>query len=281
MMKKFFAISTILLFSCLLSATEKSSKSNTLVSIETTKGEIQLILYNETPLHRDNFIKLAESGYYDGMLFHRVIAKFMIQTGDPDSKTATPGQMLGQGGPDYTVPAEINPRLIHKRGALAGARMGNDVNPLRASSGSQFYIVDGSPVSADNLVRYEEQRIGIKKNDLFNEYVSREDQAELRNKFIALNGQENTPEYQLLIDEVVAQLSSEFEGLDSLRYTSEQKEIYQNIGGAAHLDGEYTVFGEVVSGWDVIDSIALAETDRMARPVDDIKIVKVKVLKKK
>ncbi len=281
MMKKFFTLSAILLISCLSSATEKGTKSNTSVSIVTTKGEIQLILYNETPLHRDNFIKLAESGYYDGMLFHRVIAKFMIQTGDPDSKTAAPGQMLGQGGPDYTIPAEINPRFIHRRGALAGARMGNDVNPTRASSGSQFYIVDGSPVSADNLMRYEEQRIGVKKNDLFNEYVSRADQTELRNKFIALNGQESTPEYQKLIEEVVTQLSTEFEGLDSLRYTSEQKEIYQNIGGAAHLDGEYTVFGEVVSGWEVIDSIALAETDRNARPVDDIKIVKVKVLKKK
>lgn len=281
-MKKIYCvfISLLLLLSN-VSAADNSKKSGTTISIETSKGELQLLLYNETPLHRDNFIKLVESGYYEGLLFHRVIAKFMIQAGDPDSRGAIAGQMLGQGGPDYTIPAEILPGLIHKRGAIAGARLGNDANPLRASSGSQFYIVDGSPVSEANLTRYEEQRIGARKNEILNEYISREDQNDVRDTFIALDGQENTDEYRKLLEDVVSQLSKEFDGLESLRYTPEHKAIYQNTGGAAHLDGEYTVFGEIIRGWDVIDSIALCDTDKSARPIEDIKILKVKVLKKK
>lgn len=280
-MKKLSVFGIVLMLCTVVFAKEKTSMPNTIVSIETNLGELQVMLYNETPLHRDNFIKLAESGYYEGLLFHRVIAKFMIQAGDPDSKTATAGQMLGQGGPEYTIPAEIRTSLIHKRGAIAGARLGNDVNPLRASSGSQFYIVDGSPVSAENLTRYEEQRIAMKKNEIFNAYITREDQAILRNRFIALEGKENTSEYQKLIEEVIVILGSQFDGLDSLRYTAPQRDIYINQGGAAHLDGEYTVFGELISGWDVLDAIALSKTDAMARPVEDIKILKVKVLKKK
>lgn len=280
-MKKLLLIALSIVISAAVFAKEKQASPNTIVSIETSKGEIQVLLYNETPLHRDNFIKLAESGYYEGVLFHRVIAKFMVQAGDPDSKTAPAGQMLGQGGPDYTIPAEINPAFIHKKGALAGARLGNDANPLKASSGSQFYIVDGSPVSADNLTRYEEQRIAIKKNEIFNAFISQGDQTALRNRFIALEGNESSPEYQKLIEEVVVLLGKQFEGLDSLRYTQQQKDIYMKDGGAAHLDGEYTVFGEMISGWDVLDAIALSKTDGMARPVEDIKILKVKVIKKK
>lgn len=280
-MKNILVFLVLFFFSSLIFAKEKTTAQNVIVSIETNLGEMQVMLYNETPLHRDNFIRLAESGYYEGLLFHRVIAKFMIQAGDPDSKTASSGQMLGQGGPNYTVPAEIIPALIHKKGALAGARLGNDVNPLKASSGSQFYIVDGSPVSADNLTRYEEQRIAIKKNEIFNAYITRDDQKALRDRFVLLEGKESTPEYQKLIEDVIVQLGKQFEGLDSLRYTTEQKDIYMNQGGAAHLDGEYTVFGEVISGWDVLDAIALSKTDGMARPVEDIKILKVKVIKKK
>lgn len=174
---------------------KKMQNKEILVQISTTQGNIKVKLYNETPQHRDNFVKLVQEHYYDSLLFHRVIYNFMIQGGDPDSKNAPQGQMLGMGGPDYTVPAEILPQIKHKKGALAAARMGDHVNPERASSGSQFYLV-------------------------------------------------------------------------------------QNDNGTPHLDGAYTVFGETVEGLDVIDKIAKVKTDRNNRPLEDVRIISMKIVKK-
>lgn len=193
-----------------------------LVAIETDYGTMLVELFDETPLHRDNFLKLASEGFYDGLLFHRVIDGFMIQGGDPNSKNAKPGKPLGSGGPGYQIPAEFNPNLVHIKGALAAARMGDGSNPQKKSSGSQFYIVDGKPV----------------------------------------------PENQL----------KNFELMKGVNYSDEQKEILINEGGTPFLDMEYTVFGRVVEGFDVIDAISSAQKDGRDRPVEDIKMT-VKVIK--
>ena len=197
---------------------------NTYVEMQTTYGKIVLLLYDDTPLHRDNFIKLVNEGVYDGLLFHRVIDGFMIQGGDPDSKNAKPGQMLGEGNLGYNIPAEFRLNLFHKRGALAAAREGDDVNPQKESSSSQFYIVQGRTWD-DGMLDMMSKRYGI-------------------------------------------------------QFTDEQREVYRTVGGAPHLDGSYTVYGEVVEGMDVVDKIAAAKRDRFDRPVEDVKIVSVKVIKK-
>jgi peptidyl-prolyl cis-trans isomerase B (cyclophilin B) len=195
---------------------EETKEMTTMVLISTSFGDMKAILYNETPLHRDNFIKLVKEGYYDGTLFHRVIDGFMIQGGDPDSKTAKPNQMLGQGGPGYTVPAEFKQELIHKKGALAAARMGDNVNPQKASSGSQFYIAQGKRYTSDELNMLQ-TRMGKQFNQI-------------------------------------------------------QKDAYVNEGGVPFLDYEYTVFGQVIEGLEVIDKIAKVQKDRYDRPVEDVKM---------
>ena len=194
------------------------------VRIQTTLGDITVRLYDETPLHRDNFVKLAKEGYYDGTLFHRVIKDFMIQGGDPDSKGAPAGKMLGVGGPDYTIEAEIKSGLYHKRGALAAARQGDEVNPERRSSGSQFYIVWGQrqrPADLKKAKSYLEER-----------------------------------------------------GIELDRFMISD---YQMYGGTPHLDGTYTVFGEVIEGLDVVEAIQKCPTDANHRPLEDVVILRAKV----
>jgi cyclophilin family peptidyl-prolyl cis-trans isomerase len=192
------------------------------VLISTPFGDMTVLLYDKTPQHRDNFLKLAGEGYYNGTLFHRVIKGFMIQGGDPDSRGAAPGQPLGKGGPDYTLPAEFHPELIHKKGALAAARRGGPQNPEKRSSGSQFYIVQGKKYSGTELNR-------------------------------------------------IASRSGAF-------YTGDQIQTYQEIGGTPSLDNDYTVFGEVIDGIEVIDKIAAVKTAPGDRPVEDVPM-QVKILK--
>lgn len=193
-----------------------------LVELSTTHGTMVIELYDDTPKHRDNFFKLADEGFYNDLLFHRVIEGFMVQGGDPQSKTAKPSQQLGTGGPGYQIPAEINPEFVHVKGALAAARQGDQVNPDRKSSGSQFYIVHGKPMT-DQEIQSMERRTGM-------------------------------------------------------TYTEEQKEDYRTLGGTAFLDGQYTVFGRVVSGLEVIDKIAAVKKGRGDRPEDDIKM-KIETIK--
>ena len=227
-MKKFFA--TLVL--CLATIGIQAQTDNIRHEIEmvTDSGKIVIALYNETPQHRDNFLKNVKEGIYDGQLFHRVIKDFMIQAGDPASKTATKGQMLGDSDDKYTVPAEIvYPKLFHKRGAVAAARESDDVNPQRASSATQFYIVWGRKFS-DNQLAWAQERI--------DKYT---------------NGQiKNTPEIG---------------------------NIYKTVGGTPHLDGSYTVFGEVLEGLDIVERIQTATTDDNDRPINDIRIVKATVIK--
>lgn len=194
------------------------------VLLETNKGKMKCILYNETPMHAENFIELASKGFYDGLLFHRVINGFMIQTGDPGSRDAKKGAMLGFGDSGYTIPGEFHPDLYHRKGVLAAARQGDHVNPGRESNGSQFYIVQGQIISEEQLNAMEE-------------------------------------------------------GGGHIPFTQEQKMYYTSLGGTPHLDYAYTVFGEVTEGLEIIDRIASVQTDGNDRPLEDVKIISISVLK--
>lgn len=233
-MKKFF----ILLSTLALVMTTQAQKDSTIrkkdrkrdVLIQTTMGDMVIRLSDSTPLHRDNFLKLVKTGFYDSVLFHRVIKNFMIQSGDPESKHAIAGAPLGNGGPDYTIPAEFRPTLFHKKGVIAAARQGDNVNPQKASSGSQFYIVQG--------------------------------------KIFTDAGLDSTETFRL----------------KGRKIPADQREVYKTIGGTPHLDQNYTVFGELVKGWDVLDKIAAVETSKGAdrdRPLEDVRIIRAKLIKRK
>ena len=212
----FFIVISVFSFAQKADKQNEANGKEYYVKIETSYGDIVVKLYNDTPLHRDNFIKLVKEGTYDGLIFHRVINQFMIQGGDPNSRDAKPGQMLGDGELGYTIPAELVPEHFHKKGALAAARQGDEVNPQKASSSCQFYIVQGTTWDANRL-KMVEQRMGKS-------------------------------------------------------FTPEQAEVYATLGGTPFLDGDYTVFGEVVEGMEVIDKIAAVPCGPMDRPIEDIKM---------
>ena len=214
-------ISLVTIFLLIIAAAHAGGERK--VKLKTSKGNIILKLYRQTPKHRENFLKLVKQKYYDSILFHRVIKDFMIQAGDNNSKQAVSGQRLGNGGVDYKIPAEFDPALFHKRGVLAAAR---DNNPEKASSGSQFYIVQGKKFTDSSLNEVEIKRLGGRK----------------------------IPEAH--------------------------REVYKTFGGAPHLDGNYTVFGEVVKGMEVVDAIAGAERDANDRPKQDIRIIKMRMVRK-
>jgi cyclophilin family peptidyl-prolyl cis-trans isomerase len=202
--------------------TKATEKKATMIEFETSLGIIKVELFDNTPGHRDNFTKLVKEGYYDGLLFHRVIPNFMIQGGDPDSKDAPTGKMLGMGGPGYTIPAEFVNEHVHIKGMLAAARQGDQVNPQKASSGSQFYIVQGQPVNDAFLNQVEQMR--------------------------------------------------------NFKYSEEQRKAYKELGGTPHLDRDYTVFGKITEGMDILDKISKVNCDRANRPLEDVKIIKATVL---
>lgn len=232
------------------------------VKIETTLGDITVRLYDETPIHRDNFVKLVKEGYYDGTLFHRVIKDFMIQGGDPDSKGAPAGKMLGVGGPDYTLEAEIKDNLYHKRGALAAARQGDEVNPERRSSGSQFYIVWGQ-VYKENQLNQLGKQIRIQKvQDAFNALAKAR-----REEIMQMRRERNRAGLQKLQDQLIAEAENKV-GKQGL--TDQQMQLYSTVGGTPHLDGQYTVFGEVEEGLNVVEQIQNTATGRADRPTNDI-----------
>lgn len=226
------------LLNCLIVISGAAQKDSTIkkkdrkrdVLLQTTMGDIVIHLSDSTPLHRDNFLKLVKVGFYDSVLFHRVIKDFMIQGGDPNSRRAEAGKALGNGGPNYTIPAEFRKTLFHKKGVIAAARMGDDVNPTKASSGSQFYIVQGKVFRSGELDTLEMRRLGGRK------------------------------------------------------IPAEQRQVYTTIGGTPHLDQGYTVFGEVVKGLDVVDKIAAVQTSKgqdRDRPLQDVRIIKAKLVKRK
>lgn len=201
------------------------------VMLVTSLGNIVIRLSDSTPLHRDNFLKLVKIHYYDGILFHRVIQQFMVQAGDPNSRNASAGQGLGNGGPSYTIPAEFRTSLFHKKGVIAAARTGDKENPLKASSGSQFYLTQGKKFSDAGLDSVETYRLKGRK------------------------------------------------------IPADQREVYKTLGGTPHLDQNYTIFGEVVKGLEVIDRIAAVPTSKgpadRDRPLEDVKIIEAKLIKRK
>ena len=243
-------------------------QAETKVLVETSLGNIVVRLYDETPQHRDNFVKLVESGYYNDLIFHRVIKDFMIQGGDPDSRNASPSAHLGAGGPSYTIPAEfVYPKYFHKRGALSAARQGDQVNPQRASSGSQFYIVTGQVYTPEQFQQMEGQKMQQLMNSHFQQ-LAMERQAEIRSLYAA----GNQAGLQKLQDELVAQTEKYFEEHPVEAFTPEQKQAYTTVGGTPHLDGEYTVFGEVEEGMDVVDKIQNVRTNPEDRPLVDVRM---------
>lgn len=235
------------------------------VSIKTPKGEIIIRLYDETPLHRDNFLKLAKEGFYNGTLFHRVIKDFMIQGGDPQSKGAPKGKQLGSGGPGYTIPAEFKPEYFHKRGALAAARLGDDANPQRASSGSQFYIVWGKTYSEGQIGQLARQMRQQAAQSVFNDLVR-----ERRAQILQLRKNRDQAGLAALQDELEAMTEAIMTEKGLGKMSDGQKEAYTTIGGVPFLDGQYTVFGEVESGLEVVEAIQNVATDRSDRPQEDV-----------
>jgi peptidyl-prolyl cis-trans isomerase B (cyclophilin B) len=222
-------LSVLLLLACnpKLSSGLRKNDLKKDVEMVTTKGTMIIRLSDSTPLHRDNFLKLVKQHYYDSILFHRVIKQFMIQAGDPDSKQAKPGQVLGNGSPGYTIPAEFRQGLFHKKGVIAAARMGDNVNPTKASSGSQFYIVQGKVFNDSTLSDVERNR------------------------------------------------------LRGYKIPAAHRQVYTTLGGVPHLDQNYTVFGEVIQGLPVIDSIAAVPTALGDRPLEDVRILSVRLVKRK
>ena len=246
----------------------------TRLKIKTTEGDIIIRLYDETPKHRDNFLMLAKEGYFNGTLFHRVIKDFMIQGGDPDSKNAPKDKMLGTGGPDYTIPAEfVYPQYFHKRGALSAARTGDEVNPDIESSGSQFYIVWGKTYKPAELKQMEQQMAMQQEQQVFNQ-LTREHHEEIMN----LRRNRDRVGLQELQDKLIEQTKTTCKQQGKPTFTEEQIEVYTNVGGTPFLDNQYTVFGEVEEGLDIIERIQNCNTDHNDRPTEDIKIEAIDLL---
>ncbi len=243
------------------------------VKISTSLGDIIVRLYDETPLHRDNFLKLAQEGFYNGTIFHRVIKDFMIQGGDPNSKDPQPGAQYGTGGPDYTIEAEIKPELIHKRGALAAARQGDEVNPERRSSGSQFYIVWGKTYNQGQIGQLAKQMDMQAQQAIFNRLV-----AEHRNQIMQLRRDRDREGLMELQNELESQTYALFKQQGSKGLTDAQKEAYTTVGGTPHLDGQYTVFGEVEEGLDIVEKIQATSTLPGDRPKEDIIVTQVELV---
>lgn len=248
------------------------NEKRTLVKLETTMGNITVALYNETPKHRDNFIKLVKEGVYDSTLFHRVIKQFMIQAGDPDSKNASDTAMLGSGDVGYTIPAEFNPKFFHKKGVLAATRQGDDVNPEKASSGCQFYIVTGRKFTEPQLLGME-NKINEQREEALFDSLARQHMKEIY-KMRKAGDNAGLLELQDTLEAQARELADKEE---KFRFTPEQIKAYSTIGGAPHLDGSYTVFGEVTEGMEVVDNIEIAKTNRADRPIENIRILKASI----
>jgi cyclophilin family peptidyl-prolyl cis-trans isomerase len=256
---------------------QKTSKKDFVVTIKTKYGDMVAILYDETPKHKANFIKLAKEHFYDSLLFHRVMKDFMIQGGDPNSKKAQPGQQLGNGGPGYTVDAEFNPKFFHEKGALSAARLNDQANPTKASSGSQFYIVQGKTFTEEDL------RIDPAKfNTAFQQFFQNPANSiymDSLGKFRDANDQKGFEDY---LKSLKPKVEAETGVKTEKDIAPEQLKAYTTVGGAPHLDGGYTVFGKVIKGIDVIDKITAQPTDGADRPTEDIRMtVTVEELAKK
>lgn len=253
----------------------ETQTKETQVVMKTSLGTIKLKLYNETPQHRDNFIKLVKEGQYNGLLFHRVIKDFMVQGGDVTSKDAPMSKQLGAGDLGYTVPAEfVYPKYFHKKGALSAARTGDEVNPEKESSASQFYIVTGKVYKDAELAQMEKQKEGRLKQSIFAR-LQKENSATIK----AAYQSGDKAELAIIRDTLVGKTEMEAEKRkDETKLTPEQREAYKTIGGVPFLDNEYTVYGEVTEGLDVVDAIQNVKTNRQDRPLENVVIESVSII---
>ena len=277
-MKKYFLLALSLMFlasypGCQAKDTEPK------VLITTNMGKIKIKLYNDTPKHRDNFLKLVKENYYDSVLFHRVIKEFMIQAGDPKSKTAQQYDMLGDGGPGYTIPAEIVPGRFHKRGALAAARLGDEANPKKESSGSQFYIVQGRKYSEEELQQVEKQVDMKDASAAIREYLNDAAHKAELDLVMKYQMERNGVALDSLATSILDKLRKEGKLPPAFKYGAEQRKLYTTLGGVPFLDNAYTVFGEVIEGMDVVDKIAAVATQTGDRPVENVVILKMEIVK--
>lgn len=270
-MKKLFFAKILIAVSMLLIIASCTHKTGpTKVLIKTSEGNIVVELFDDTPKHKANFLKLIKEGYYNGLLFHRVIQNFMIQAGDPNSRNAEPGKVLGDGDPGYTIDAEIRPNHFHRRGALAAARNSDDVNPEKKSSGSQFYIVQGKTFTAQELDNLVVKVNNTRKTSMFSNI--------LKQKLEKLGDNYSQQDFQKIMDNVKDSVENILMPKNTFTIPEDRRKVYMTEGGTPHLDGNYTVFGQVVEGFDVIDKIASVETDQNDRPKKDVVILKIKVL---
>ena len=276
----FYLTISMAVSSCFLSKNNNKKTKAELVLLETTHGNMKLRLYDQTPIHKSNFLALVDSGFYDGLLFHRVIPKFMAQTGDPDSRNAKPGKNLGNGGPGYTMEAEIVDTLIHKKGALAAARLGNDSNPEKRSSGSQFYVVQGRVFKKHEIDLVAENSYQAKKMTELQRYLYKEENKKLLQKAQYYQSARMSYKYDSLIRSIEPIIEERLGEGAKTDFTEKQINAYTTIGGAPHLDGGYTVFGEIVEGLNVSDSICGVERNNYDCPKKDVIILKATRVKK-
>lgn len=248
------------------------AKSDTLIVISTSYGVMKFKLYEDTPNHRRNFIRLVKNGFYDSLLFHRVIEGFMIQGGDPDSKNAASTDNLGNGDNGYTLPAEILPAHFHKKGALAAARQSDDTNPEKESSGCQFYIVQGKKYSELDLYTVESRMVNQLKQNLIWRYLAKPENKALRERYVTHQKNRNNDSLSFISKSIQPYIDAEMQHVKTHKFNVEEKLIYAKSGGSPHLDGNYTVFGEVIEGIEVIDKIAEVEIVGNSRPKADIRM---------
>jgi peptidyl-prolyl cis-trans isomerase B (cyclophilin B) len=255
-MKQFIvALFAVLLLCCGCKEKPLDLSRPVYVTVSTTMGDVTVLLYEDTPLHRDNFINLCQANAYEGMIFHRVIKDFVVQGGDPSSKEKVPGKLYGDGNGGYTIPAEIRPHYFNKRGALIDAKEMDSENPERASAGTQFCFVQGKVLTDEELAQREARINDIHRNWLYY-------------KFLAQTGQPDTA--SLMVADVFAE-----EG--PITIPPDRREIYKTIGGVPHLDGSVTIFGEVTEGFDIVEKMSLVKTDKNDRPLTDLVIISTKV----
>lgn len=263
----FFSLLFSLLIGC---SSPSSSDSSNVVLLKTTLGDVKVLLYDETPIHRDNFKALVNAGVYDDVLFHRVIKDFMIQGGDPSTKSSgLPAEMDSL--KTYTIPAEFNNKYFHKKGALAAARQGNNINPYMRSSGTQFYIVQGTKFTDEQLDQYEEMIGSSIVKAIFNRYIQETIDSAKSNNLTLSDGE--------IQDKASDKMFKYLTANDGYTITPEMRDAYKTVGGYPSLDGTYTVFGEVIEGLDIVDKIAASKTSN-DKPISDVRIIKAKIVSK-
>ncbi len=271
-------ISLIFGLNAVLLTVNAQTLSKETVIIETNYGNMKIKLFEETPLHKANFLKLVKEKVFDSLLFHRVINGFMIQGGDLLSKKAKPGDSLGHGDMGYTVPAEFNTKLIHKKGRLAAARESDDINPKFESSAAQFYIVMGKKRTMEELKKYEERINKTHYTNCARAFMKTDEGKALKKKYDRLKAENNLDSATFVNAQIEAFIQTEHIKTPEYKFSQQQIDAYTSVGGTPHLDGTYTVFGEVIEGIEVIERIAAAKTDKRDRPLEDIRM-KVSLIK--